>query len=125
MRVQRGLARAAGAHEAVDLARGGLEGDAVEGFLVRERPREIVDVDYFVSHFFSPFASFFNSAGSPAPVITASRSRTSLRMSSAVKLNWCASANRASMRCSITRRRFRSASCGRASDTNVPDPCRL
>src|SRR5262245_48747326 len=95
---QRRLARAVGAHEAVDLARGRLEGDAVEGFLARERPREIVDVDYFVSHFFSPF---FDSAGSLVPVITASRSRTIFRMSSAVKLNWCASASRPSMRCSI------------------------
>ena len=42
---ERRLAGAVGAHEAVDLARGGVEGHAIERALAAERSREVVDVD--------------------------------------------------------------------------------
>src|SRR5262245_42692342 len=119
---KRRLASSVGAHETVDLARGGAESHTLEGGLTAERSREVINVDDKLSHAY--LLTFAGSLLVPDS-IAARRSSTIRKMSSAVKFNWCASANRASIRCSMMRCRSRFASRGRSSDTNVPEPWRL
>ena len=99
---ERRLAGAVGADEAVDLARGGVEGDAHRA----RSYRRCIDRT-LTSTTVCPIAYFSTSAGSAlSPGFMATlRSRTIRRMSSALKFNWCASASKASMRCSMMRRR--------------------
>src|SRR4030095_13887721 len=98
-----------------------VEVHAIEREPAAERARQIVDVDEHVFHrYLSPFAAAAASRG-----IAARRSRSTRRMSSAVKFNWCASARSASTRCSMMRCRSRFASGAVKSETYVPAPRRL